>query len=103
METAKTVDDPNILSKAPVRSFTGDWAQTWSRLEERVRQQPGTYVLMALAVGYVLQVIPFRSLLLLILRLSFILLRPAVFLFCVFLLAKEISRASAYRDRVNYF
>jgi hypothetical protein len=49
---------------------------------------------MALVIGYLLQIIPFRSLLGLALKLCLILVRPVLFLTCAFQLAKYLSKGS---------
>ena len=93
MDPMKTLEDQDNPHNPSVWQFFEEWTHAWKQLEERVRQRPGLYVLMALAIGYVLQVIPFRSLLMLVLKLCLILARPVLFLYCAFQLAKDISRA----------
>ena len=55
-------------------------AQSWQQLEGRIRDQPGSYLFSALAIGYLLQIIPFRALLLRTGSLSLYLVRPDLFL-----------------------
>ncbi|MBV9643010.1 MAG: hypothetical protein JO334_05510 [Verrucomicrobia bacterium] len=62
------------------------------QLEERVRQGPRQHLLMALAIGYLLQIIPFRKLLGTALKLCLILGRPVLFLACAFGLAKYVTK-----------
>jgi hypothetical protein len=64
-----------------------------SCLEERIRQEPLQHLLMALVIGYLLQIIPFRSFLVLGLKLA----RPVLFLACAFQLAKYVSKGSNSR------
>jgi hypothetical protein len=45
------------------------WEAAWKHLEERVRQRQGLHVLIAIALGYVLQAIPLRSVLVLAVKL----------------------------------
>ena len=49
---------------------------------------------MALAIGYLLQIIPFRRLLVLAVKLCLKLARPVLFLFCAFQLCKYISKGA---------
>ena len=56
---------------------------------------------MALAVGYLLQIIRFRSLLVLVVKLCLILARPVLFLVCAFQLAKYMIKASNSGDRAT--
>jgi hypothetical protein len=78
----------------PSRSQKEEWTQAWKQLEERVRQGPRQHLLMALVIGYVLQIIPVRSLLGLALKLCLILVRPVLFLACAFPPAKYLSKGS---------
>ena len=54
--------------ESPVRQFAAKWILAWEELQQRVRQEPGPHILGALALGYILQIIPFRSLLVLLIR-----------------------------------
>lgn len=87
------------MSKNPEKPsrplFSEQWAEAWQQVEERVRQQPGLHLLMALAIGYLLQVIPFRSLLVLAGKICLKLAGPALLLFCAFLLAKYVRMGSS--------
>jgi hypothetical protein len=56
---------------------------------------------MALAIGYLLQIIPFRSLLVLAGKLCLMLARPVLFLFCAFELAKYMGKATKFRPRAT--
>ena len=80
MDEIKTLNNPEKSS----RPFSEEWTEAWKQLEERVRQRPGPHLLMAFAIGYFLQIIPFENLLLLAVRLA----RPILFLVGAFQLAK---------------
>jgi hypothetical protein len=71
-----------------------EWTEAWKQFEERVRQRPGSHLLMALAIGYLLQIIPFRRLFVLAVKLCLRLAGPALFLFCAFNLFKFISEGA---------
>src|SRR5580700_5221200 len=64
------------------------------RLEERTRRRPGFHLFLALIVGYFLQLFPFRSLLMLFLKLCGLLTRPVLLLVCAFQLIKHLSKRS---------
>jgi hypothetical protein len=66
------------------------FSEKWKQLKEQVRQRPGPHLLMAFAIGYFLQIIPFENLLVLAVKLA----RPVLFLVCAFQLAKYISKGS---------
>jgi hypothetical protein len=70
--------------------FSNEWTKAWKQLEEQVRERPGPHLLMAFAIGYFLQIIPFENLLVLAVRLA----RPVLPLVFVFQLAKHISKGS---------
>ena len=74
--------------------FSEDWTEAWKQLEERVGHRPGPHLLLALAIGYLLQIIPFRRLFVLAVKLCLRLAGPALFLFCAFKLFKYISKGS---------
>jgi hypothetical protein len=76
--------------KNPSWPFSKEWTKAWKQLEEQVRERPGPHLLMAFAIGYFLQIIPFENLLVLAVRLA----RPVLFLAFVFQLAKHISKGS---------
>ena len=85
---------PNNLEKPSGRPFSEGWTEAWKQLEERVRQRPGLHLLTAIAIGYLLQIIPFRSLLALAVKLCLILVRPVLFLVCAYQLAKYMIKDS---------
>jgi hypothetical protein len=70
--------------------FSEKWTKAWKQLEEQVRQRPGPHLLIAFAIGYFLQIIPFESLLVLAVKLA----RPVLFLVCAFQLAKYVRKGS---------
>ena len=72
MDEIKTLNNPEKSS----RPFSEEWTEAWKQLEERVRQRPGPHLLMAFAIGYFLQIIPFENLLVLAVKLA----RPVLFL-----------------------
>jgi hypothetical protein len=86
MDEIKTLNNPEKSS----RPFSEEWTEAWKQLEERARQRPGPHLLMAFAIGYLLQIIPFENLLVLAVKLV----RPILFLVCAFQLAKYISKRS---------
>ena len=97
MDEIKTPEEgsmPNNLEKPSGRPFSEEWTEVWKQLEERVRQRPGPHLLTALAIGYLLQIIPFRSLLALAVKLCLILVRPVLFLVCAYHLAKYMIKNS---------
>jgi hypothetical protein len=93
MEIPEEVNNPE---KPSGRLFSEKWRAAWKQLEERARQRPGPYLILALAIGYVLQIIPFRSLLVLAVKVCLILVRPVLFLVCAFLLVKNVSKGSNF-------
>jgi hypothetical protein len=86
MDEIETLNDPEKSN----RPFSEKWTEAWKQLEEQVRQRPGPHLLMAFAIGYFLQIIPFEILLVLVVKLA----RPVLFLVCAFQLAKYISKGS---------
>jgi len=70
------------------------WKESWKRLDARIRGKPRQYFLGALAAGYVLQLIPWRVLLLLLGVLCLRLLRPILVVIAVIKLAEFIERKS---------
>jgi hypothetical protein len=84
MDEIKTPNNPE-KSRRP---FSEEWTEAWKQLEEHVRQRPGPHLLMAFAIGYFLQIIPFENLLVLALNLA----RPILFLVCAFQLAKYVVK-----------
>ena len=98
MQLMKTLEDQPDAHRASVGPFSEEWAVAWKQFEERVRQRPGLHVLIALAVGYVLQIVPLRSLLVLAVKLCLKSALPVLFLFCAFQLAKDISKGADRRS-----
>jgi hypothetical protein len=94
MDKIKTPEEVNNAEKPAGRLFSEKWREAWKQLEERVRQRPGLHLIVALAIGYLLQIFPFRSLLVLAVRLCLILARPVLFLVCAFQLTKYVSKGS---------
>jgi hypothetical protein len=97
MDTMKPLEDQDDAQKASVRPFFWEWAEAWKQLEERVRQRPELYVSMAIALGYVLQIVPVRSLLVLGVKLCLRLALPVLFLFCAFQLTKDVGNCAEKR------
>ena len=89
MEQIKTLEQQDEADKAPARPFSDGWEEAWKQLEERVRQRPGLHVLIAIALGYVLQAISLRSVLVLAVKLGLKLALPVLFLFCAFQVTKS--------------
>jgi hypothetical protein len=94
IKTPKERSVPNNLEKPSGLPFIAEWTEARKRLEERVRQRPELHLLMALAIGYLLQIIPFRSLLALAVKLCLILVRPVLLLVCALQLAKYAIQRS---------
>ena len=86
------MDEPKILNnpKGSSRLFSEQWTEAWKKLEEQVRERPGPHLLIALAIGYFLQIIPLEKFLVLAAKLA----RPILFLICAFQLAKHIIKGS---------
>ena len=100
MDELKTPEEGSMANNPEKPSewlLSKKWKEAWEQLEERVRQRPGLHLLVALVIGYILQIIPFRSLIVLALKLCLILARPALFLVCAFQLAKHVSKGSNSR------
>jgi hypothetical protein len=95
MDEIKTPEEGNNPEKPSGRLFSEKSTEAWKQLEERVRQRPGPHLLMALAIGYLLQIIPFRRLLVLAIKLCLKLARPVLFLFCAFQLSKFIIKGAS--------
>jgi hypothetical protein len=94
MDEIKTSEERNNPEKPSGRAFSDEWTEAWKQLEDRVRQRPGLHLLMALAIGYLMQIIPLRNLLVLAAKLCLIVARPVLFLVCAFQLAKYMSKGS---------
>ena len=67
MDELKTPEERNDPQKSSGWPFSKELTEAWGQLEERTRQRPGLHLLVALVVGYFLQLVPFRGLLMLIL------------------------------------
>ena len=89
MEQMKTLEQHDDAHKASARPFSERWEEAWKHLEERVRQRPGLHVLIAIALGYVLQTIPLRSVLVLAVKLCLRLALPILFLYCAIQVTKD--------------
>jgi hypothetical protein len=85
---------PNNLEKPSGLPFYEELTETRKQLEDRVRQRPELHLLMAVAIGYLLQIIPFRSLLALAVMLCLVLARPVLLLVCTFQLATYMRKGS---------
>ena len=94
MDELKTPEERSDSKKSPLWPFSKDLTEAWEQFEERTRRRPGPHLLVALVVGYLLQLFPFRSLLLLILKLCVILTRPVLLLVCAFQLVKYVNKGS---------
>ena len=94
MDESKTPEERSDSQKSSGWPFSKDLTEAWEQLEERTRRRPGPHLLVALLLGYLLQVIPFRSLLMLIVKLCLILARPVVFMVCALQLAKYVTKSS---------
>jgi hypothetical protein len=96
MDQPQTPEDVLLIQEpreSPVRQYAAKWNRAWEEIQERVRQEPGRHILGALAVGYILSVIPFRSLLIPLIRICFILVRPALLLLGVVKLAEYLRKS----------
>ena len=89
-EEGSMANNPEKPSK---RLFPEEWKEAWKKLEEQVRHRPGPHLLMALAIGYLLQIVPVRSLLALAGKLCLMLAWPVLFLVCALQLAKYLRKA----------
>jgi hypothetical protein len=101
MDEIKTPEEGSMANnpeKSSERLFPGKWKEAWKQLEERVQQRPGPHLLMAIVIGYLLQIIPFRSLLVLAGKLCLILARPVLFFVCAFQLVKYLGKAASSRS-----
>ena len=84
MEQIKTLEQQDDADRASARPFSKGWEAAWKHLEERVRQRPGLHVLIAITLGYVLQAIPLRSVLVLAVKLCLRLALLCSFCFALF-------------------
>jgi hypothetical protein len=96
MEEIKTPEEEAFvrLAETSSRLLPDKWEKAWKQFEERVRHRPGTYVLAALATGYLLQAVPFRRLLVLFGTLCLRLVRPVLLLAGAFKLVEYFQRCS---------
>ena len=102
MDELKIPEERNDPKKASGWPFSKkEWTEAWKQLEERARQRPGLHLLVALVIGYFLQIIPFRSLFVLTLKFCLILARPVLFMACAFQLAKYVIKHSNSGDRAT--
>jgi hypothetical protein len=77
MSTLET-SSPSTQLPFPTSNGKIDLGQVWAELEDRVRRQPNQYLVMALLLGYLIQSVPVRAFLSLILRLVVVLIKPAL-------------------------
>jgi hypothetical protein len=77
MSTLET-SSPSTQVPFPTSNGKIDLGQLWGDLEARVRQQPNQYLLMALLLGYLIQSLPVRAFLSLVLRLVLVLIKPTL-------------------------
>ena len=63
MDELKNPEERNAPEKSSGWPFSQKLREACEQLEERTRQRPRLYLLVALVVGYFLQLVPFRSLL----------------------------------------
>jgi len=100
MDELKNPEERNDPEKSSGWPFSKELTEACEQLEERTRQRPRRYLLVALVVGYFLQLVPFRSLLMVILKLCIILRRPVLLLVCAFQLVKYVGVGSHSGARV---
>jgi len=67
----------------------------WESLEARMREKPETVLLGGVLAGFLLQVLPIRQLLILVLRVTLFLLKPALLLWIGF----KVYRWTQSRDQ----
>ena len=77
MSTVET-SSPSTQFRFPPSNGKIDFGQYWSELEDRVRRQPNQYLLIALLAGYLIQSLPVRAFLSLVLRLVLALIKPVL-------------------------
>jgi len=94
MDELKNAEERNNPEKSAGWPFSNELTEAWERLEERTRRRPGFHLFLALIVGYFLRLFPFRSLLMLFLKLCVVLTRPVLLLVCAFQLIKHLSKRS---------
>ena len=102
MDQFQTPEDVVLVREpreSPAREYAAKWIPAWEEIRERVRQEPGLHILGALAVGYILQGIPFRSLLILLIRICLILVHPTLLLLGVFKLAEYLRKITAVQNK----
>jgi hypothetical protein len=100
MDELKNPEERNDAGKSSGWPFSQKLTEACEQLEERTRQRPRLYLLVALIVGYFLQLVPFRRLLMVILKLCIILTRPVLLLVCAFQLVKYVGEGSHSGARV---
>ena len=66
-------------------------SQYWSELEERVRQQPSQYLVLALVIGVLIRAFPIGAILGLLFRVIGILLKPALIVLALANVARLIT------------
>lgn len=77
MSTLET-SSPSTGSPFPTSNGKIDLGQIWAELEDRVRKQPNQYLMIALLLGYLIQSLPVRAFLTLVLRMVVVLIKPAL-------------------------
>jgi hypothetical protein len=90
----KTPEEAYNPEKPAGQPFSKKWREAWKQLEERVRQRPGLHLIIALVIGYLLQIFPCRSVLVLAVKLCLKMARPILFLVCAFQLTKYVRKGS---------
>ena len=98
MERTKTLaeDAPSAEGPEETRRVLPDqWGSRWRELEATIRERPGLYFLVALAIGYLLQALPFLAFLGLIGRLCLRLVKPALLLAGAVKLAEYLNQNQA--------
>ena len=97
MEQSKTLAEDAPAAKEPEKSglvLSDQWVPGWQGFEAKIREDPGRYFLVALAIGYLLQALPFRAFLGLIATLCLRLVKPALFLAGAVKLAEYLNKNS---------
>jgi hypothetical protein len=69
---------PSTQLPLPTSNGKIDLGQVWAELEDRVRRQPNQYLMIALLLGYLIQSLPVRAFLSLVLRLVLVLIKPTL-------------------------
>lgn len=100
MEQTKTLSEDAPAAKEPEKSrlvLSDRWVPDWQGFEAKIREHPRRYFLVALAIGYLLQALPFRAFLGLIGTLCLRLVKPALFLAGGVKLAEYLNKKSNIR------